>query len=204
MTPREKYANEAFECGLMAWMGYARSGHELALRDSLADMVHRVDAPRVVEAVSRGKDRKPKLVDKPHLPNHILITARADQQSALIEAQRRGAPEVAGLSRTFQPIPLRLLYSLHKWSDEIEAVAQDVIDRHRMGEELSQFKAGEVVRVIDRGSEFFAFFEAQQPIFLKMVQAAHDPHPFAEVEVQVFGRAVPVKVDPLYVKKGAA
>lgn len=204
MTPREEYAREAAERGLMALMGYARSGKELALRESLDSIVDRVDAPRVIEAVSRGKNRKPKLEDRPHLPNHILITATADQHHALIDAQRRAAPEVAGLSRTFQQIPLRLIYSLHKWSDGIEAVAQDGINRHRMGEELSQFNAGEAVQVIDRGSEFFAFFEAQSPIFLRMVQAAHDPHPFAEVEVQVFGRAVPVKVDPLYVKKGAA
>ena len=201
MTPREQFAREAESRGLMAWIAYARSGRELALRDSLAGMFVRVDAPRVIEAVSRGKDRRPKLEDRPHIQNHIIITGTAKQYQALIDAQRAQCPEVRGLASTFKAVPLRLLYSLHQWADAIEAVAAREVERHKCGEELSLFEAGEAVKVIDQRSEFYDFFEAQQPVFLRMVQAAHDKHPFAEVEIQVFGRAVPVKVDPLHVRK---
>ncbi len=201
MTPREQYAREMEARGLMAWIGYARSGRELALRDSMADMVDRVDAPRVIEAVSRGKDRRPKLEDRPHIQNHIIITGTAQQYQRLIDAQRAQCPEVKGLSGTFYAVPPKLLYSLRQWADEIDGIAASEVERYKRGEELSLFEAGEAVKVVDRGSEFFEFFEAQQPVFLRMVQAAHDKHPFAEVEIQVFGRAVPVRVDPLHVRK---
>lgn len=201
MTPREQFAQEAESRGLMAWLGYARSGMELALRDSMADMAERVDAPRVIEAVSRGKDRRPKLVDRPHIQNHIIITGTAQQYQGLIDAQRTQCPEVKGLASTFHAVPLKLLYSLRQWADGIEAIAAREVERYKRGEELSLFEAGEAVKVIGQRSEFFEFFEAQKPVFLRMVQAAHDKHPFAEVEIQVFGRAVPVKVDPLHVRK---
>lgn len=181
--------------GKMQIIGYARAGREFDLREELKADGYAVTVPRVVTAVSRGKDRKAKLEDAPLLPNYLFFDMTVDQYHSLTSA----GGKYKFLSSTYQIVPMRLNASMNRWVARVEREAQREVERYKRGEELSMFQNGEGVRITD--GPFAEWLDGQNVTFRRMVHAAHQPFPSAEVEVSIFGRITKLEVDPLSVRR---
>ena len=179
----------------MQIIAYARASHEFDTRDALRWDGFSAIVPRRVEPVSRGKERRPKLEDAPLLPNYVFIDLSADGYHRLI----RSRGKYKWMAGTFLTIPIHLERAMSRWAETVEAEAQRELDRYRRGEELSLFSCGEAVRITE--GPFAEWIEGQNITFRRMVQAAHDTFPRAEVEVELFGRIARLEVDPLHVRK---
>lgn len=181
--------------GSMQAILYSRAGHEFDVRDELKTDGYAATVPRKVETVSRGKDRRPKLEDLPLLPNYIFLDCALDQYHRLI----RTVGQYKYLASTFQIIPARLEANMTRWAAGIEREAQKEIERYKRGEELSLYRNGELLHVVH--GPFAEWLQNQHVTFRRMIQAAHDTFPRAEVEVELFGRVTRVEVDPLHIRR---
>lgn len=179
----------------MQAIGYARAGHEFDLRDELQADGYAITVPRKIITTSRGKDRKAKLEDMPLLPNYLFFDLTLNQYHQLI----RDAGKYKYLASTYQIIPKRLERNMDRWAAGVERIAQKEIDRYKRGEELSLFTEGETLEVTE--GPFATWLESQHVTFVCMVQAAHDVHPRAKVEAELFGRVTELDLDPLHVRR---
>ena len=179
----------------MQIIAYGRAGHEFEIRDELKADGYAATVPRKVITTSRGKDRKAKLEDVPLLPNYIFLDMTLDQYHQLI----RTSGQYKYLTSTFQIIPHRLERNMTRWAAGIEATAQKEIDRYKRGEELSLFRQGEHLHITH--GPFAEWLDGQNVTFRRMVHAAHNTFPRAEVEVELFGRVTRLEVDPLDVRR---
>ncbi|MEP0147090.1 hypothetical protein [Pseudophaeobacter sp.] len=169
--------------------GAEKERGEFAVERQLRALGLQAHAPRKIEFKRVGKKRYPDPVTSAYLPSYIFAEIPAAKFAAAIQCN--------GLRPTMMAIPQQevrrhVLSFIDRVAAENMEAERIVASRDRAA--MCQFKPGQALEV------FEGPFKDRILHFQRMVQAAHDMHPMIEAEVEIFGRAVRVKADPLDVK----
>jgi transcriptional antiterminator NusG len=162
---------------------YAATGREFDVARDLAGLEIDAWCGRVINWKRTGKDRRPRPVEEPALPNYIFAEMTADQFHRARQVKHL-APTMIMLSRASVPgyTEFRDTVDARYRADDHARRCADVV--------IEPFEVGEVLNVI--GGPFADLCGK----FRRVVQAAHDLHPKIEMD---FG-SLTVRVDPLDVR----
>lgn len=174
----------------MNWIGYAKAGTEVEAQEAIMGLGIEAFVPMLMKAERYGKNRRPVPVERAVLPNVIFIRGTADDFHKLVALKE--------ISRTLLGFPDKT------WARDvapfIDACAGEYARmkaKIEAGERLSAFTAGEALSITDGA------FADMVATFRRVVEASHEPFPMIEADVEIMGRAVKMKLDPLTVKKRA-
>ena len=172
--------------------GAEKERGEFAVERQLRDLGLQAHAPRKIEFKRVGKKRYPDPVTTAYLPGYIFAEIPAAKYASAIQCN--------GLRPTLMAIPHQevqrhVLRFIDRAVSENAEAERIVARRDRPA--MCQFKSGEALEVLAGP------FLERVLHFRRMTQASHDVYPMIEAEIEVFGQAVRVKMDPLDVK-GAA
>jgi transcription antitermination factor NusG len=168
------------------WIGYARTGAEMAVGAEISALGIACRVPVQVTAQRRGKRRYAEAVITPALPNYVLIRATPDEWHQL-----RGIKHLRG---TMLAVSAQAGASLDKWIDRTAADYAARIAQIEAGQRLEEYHPGEILRLTTGP------FADVLGRFRRLVDRGEDI-PLIEVEVTAFGRAVNVRADPLQVRR---
>jgi len=172
--------------------GAEKERGEFAVERQLRALGLQAHAPRKIEFKRVGKKRQPDPVTSPYLPGYIFAEIPAAKFAAAIQCN--------GLRPTMMAIPPQevrrhVLSFIDRVAAENMEAERIVASRDRAA--MCQYKTGQSLEILAGP------FQERAVRFLRMVKASHDMHPMIEVEAELFGQGVRMKVDPLDVK-GAA
>ena len=170
---------------MTAILAYATTGKELHVMDALTDacIPHwrgiRIDFER------RGKSRIAQPYTYPVLPNYIHITT--DDLYPL--------SKIKHLSRTVQFLTRGGVASFQAFTAKADAAATEALRIVGNRQAIAQFKANEEIKIIAGA------FAGQFASFKAIINPSHMHHPLISAEIQIFGRATNVTLDPLNTAK---
>lgn len=168
------------------WIGYAKSGKEFDVMEAIQDLSIEAWVARKVEVIRSGKDRWPRAITSPLLPNYVFITCN--------EAQWHQLASVKHLAPTKMLIP-RVTGLLTDFFNRADAEYSDRTARIAAGERLEQFSEGEALEIISGP------LAGQMATFRRIVESITDPFPKIRGEVSMMGQTVTADIDPLDVRR---
>lgn len=166
-------------------LAYAATGKELHVMDALAEAAIPYWRGIRIDFERRGKSRIAQPYTYPVLQNYLWITT--DDLYPL--------SSIKHLSRTMQFLTPGSVKEFQAFANKADAAATEALRIAGNRELIAQYKAGETIR-ITAGA-----FEGQFASFKALVNGPHLLHPMIRAEVQIFGRATQVDVDPLNTAK---
>lgn len=172
------------------YLAYITTGKEFEVRDKLTERGIACWIARKVDLVRRGKRRRPDVVVSPYWNNYAFVTLADEDWHDL-----RDRP-VKHLAPTMHPLrrdDLKEFAALRSSNDEAYTHAMRTIESATKAE-LAEYRRGQAIKPIS-GS-----FADTLLRFRRIVESAHDLHPMIEAEMDLMGRVVRVKVDPLDVR----
>lgn len=172
------------------WIGYAKAGQEFAVRDDAQALGLDVRVGRVLESRRVGNARRETAYDRPHAPNYFFALVTDDQWHQLHRLKHVG---------TLRLIPKGEERSVLAYLDALEADYAERSARVAMGERLSSYQDGDLVR-ITHGA-----LAGSLAKFRALVDAARDIDVRVAVEVgNIAGVPITMKMDPHHISREAA
>lgn len=171
------------------WLAYATTAQELNAQEACEALGYTAIVPRKVEAVRRGKKRWAEAIVSPYLPNYVWVEGGPDAFYAI-----RDIKEFRGSAMGITPQSERGVRAF------IERVERDFATR------MAQIEAGERVAEYQPGdllSEMTGPFAGKVARFRRMIESAYSLFPSIEAEMELMGRVVRVKMDPINVRRVA-
>lgn len=162
---------------------------EFAVVTQLQAMGFEAWCPRLIEFKRQGKRRRPDPIITPYLPGYVFVESPEERFHEVHAAQ--------GLAQTLMAVSEAEMRRVAQFRAKVDAEndrAEKIIaanDRAAM----IQFASGEALEILSGP------FKDRIVKFKRMVDAAHEMHPMVEAEMDLMGSKVPVRVDPLDVKR---
>ncbi len=169
--------------------GAEKERGEFAVERQLRALGLQAHAPRKIEFKRVGKKRHPDPVTSAYLPGYIFAEIPAAKFTAAIQCN--------GLRPTMMAIPPQeVMRHVLRFIDRVggeNAEAERIIaSRDRAA--MCQFQTGQALDVLAGP------FADRIVEFERMVQASHDMHPMIEAKMEILGRLVRTRIDPLDVR----
>lgn len=170
------------------WIGYARTHKEFDVESELLDLGFAATVPRKVEAIRSGTRRWPEPRIMPYLPNYVFLCVDPANWPKL--------SRVKHLSRTRQAIPRTSAQPVSTFLARVEGEYLSRMSQIEAGERLAEYQPGDMLKILGPFGECLARFRS-------IVERADSIYPEIVAEIDIMGRAVTVRADPLHVKKAA-
>lgn len=168
------------------YLGYAKSGKEFEVEQSLRDLGISVWCGRVIESKRIGKRRKAEYHEMPKLPNYMFMD--------LTEHTFYDAAEVKHLYPFFFALTSLDLRDLGTFKREVEADYAEADRARRRGEKIvAEYQPGEAVMAVQGP------FREKLMRFRRVVENS-EPIQY-EMETELFGRVTRVHADPLDLRR---
>ena len=142
--------------------------------------------PRRVDLIRQGKRRRPDRVITAAWPRYIFADCTPEQWHDLTS--------IKGL-RSVTWVPDKEAQSIRKQANAIERAFLQRMAQIEAGERVAEYEPGHILQIVS------GEFAGQLAAFTRMVERADEMFPQIEAEMAMMGRAVRVKLDPLYVRK---
>lgn len=171
-------------------LGYARTGKELEVMDALTAAGIPYWRGITVDFVRKGKNRTAEPVERPSLPNYIWLQPSDPEQIAAMR-------EVKFLARTVKFLcdgSARAFAAFAREADARRAEADRIVGNRAA---ICEYKHGDRIEIRDGA------LAGQFATFRRMVETAADLHPRVEADMLMMGGVVPVRLDPLSVRRAA-
>ena len=141
-----------------------------------------------------GNAREASLTIAPYFPSLIFVTIDQADFATLHSIRHLGRKWLA-IAGQRDGRRIGDAASVDRFFAEAEAELQEAIKIDQQAKDrralMAEFKAGQAVQALDGP------FKEKVAHFVKLTHAPHDPHPVAVVEVEVMGRTVLTKIDPI-------
>jgi transcription antitermination factor NusG len=142
--------------------------------------------PRRVDLIRQGKRRRPDAIITAAWPRYIFADCTPDEWHHL--------KDIKGF-RSVTWVPDREAQSIRKQAHAIERAFEQRMAQIEAGERVSEYEPGALLNIIS------GEFAGQVATFTRMVEQAGEIFPRIKAEMEFFGRAVKVDLDPLDVRK---
>jgi len=170
----------------ITYLGYARSGKEVEVTESIKAMDLAVYCPMRIEFIRRGKDRRARRVESPYLQNYIFAEIPAERFLDVLA--------VKYLASTLTPLSGADMRSLWQFRDMVEDEYADAKRISQNQAAICEYKAGQAIQALD------GRFSDKMLTFRSMVERAHDMYPKVVAGMEMMGRELTVELDPLNVR----
>jgi hypothetical protein len=177
---------------MTTWLAYIQTGREFEVAAELEARGFPVWVARKITLERRGKRRRPDVIESPYLPNYAFL----DLDDAAFHRLMHTNRPVKYLARTMTALRRddeAALMAFRADIDRAYANAQKHVQNASRAD-LAEYRRGQAIRQISGP------FADTLLRFRRLVEGAADLHPMIEAEMDLMGRAVRVKVDPLDVK----
>lgn len=170
-------------------LGYARTGKELEVMDALTAAGIPYWRGTRVDFVRKGKQRTPEPVESPALPNYVWL-----QPDSIQELHFARIKYLAHTVHFLSESSVRAFAAFAREVDARRAEADRIVGNRAA---ICEYKHGDRIEIRDGA------LAGQFATFRRMVETAADLHPRVEADMEMMGAYVPVRLDPLSVRRAA-
>ncbi len=142
--------------------------------------------PRRVDMIRQGKRRRPNPVISAAWPRYIFAEITEDQWHWLRDSKH---------IRSIAWVPEREAQSIRKQADAIERAFTQRMAQIEAGDRVSEYEPGAVLQIVS------GEFAGQIATFTRLADGSNDIFPRIRAEMEMFGRAVKLDLDPLDVRR---
>lgn len=168
------------------WIGYAKTGKEFEVTASLDEIGITAHCAQKVEAIRRGKQRRPEIITTPVLPNYVMIETDNDDGYYAIAG-------VKHLHGNLHRVPRGDERGVRAFLSCCDIDYQDWMRRIEAGERVSEYQVDQAIKIISGPMrDMLATFRA--------TVETGGAYPKIQAEVMMMGRAVSALFDPLDVR----
>lgn len=189
---RERPATQQREGRQVSWyLLYAKAKHEFEAADAVREITGEAHCARKMVERFKGKSRTAVYDDAPMLPNFIFAKIPVERYLDVMAIR-----ELASAAMPICETEMRL-YVL-PWLNRVSFEYACMERRRDSGRAAQAYTSGQLL------SFSSTRFTERTATFRRMVMEAHDLYPMIEADMDMMGRIVRVKVDPLEVKAVAS
>lgn len=175
---------------MTTYLAYATSNKEFEVQQALEERGFTVWCGRKVDFLRRGKKRRAEAVISPKLPNYLFLTLTDDEWH---EMRSKPVKYLAPTMYLLKQHDEEQLNHFKALVDYDHAEGMKIAERNDKAEMVQFTKGQDLVDLRGR-------FGEQALKFRRIVERAND-YPLVEVETEMMGRVVTVRLDPLDVKE---
>ena len=170
------------------WVIATTTGQEQTVQEQLEALGLTCSVPLRVDVIRQGKRRRPDVVERAYLPGYAFGWFGNDDWHAVKHAKH--VRTMMGVSEPSERLVLAFIARVE--ADYMARKAQ--IDA---GLRVEEYNPGDLLQIMTGP------FAGQLARFTRMLETAHDVFPMIEAELDVFGRAARVQVDPITARRAA-
>ena len=167
------------------WVIATTTGHEQDVQEQLEALGIMCSVPLRVDLIRQGKRRRPDVVERAYLPGYAFAWF-GDGDWHMVKAAKH-VRTMMGVSAQAERLVMAFL-------NRVEADYLERMMQIEAGLRVDEYNPGDLLQIMTGP------FAGQLARFTRMLETAHDVFPVIEAEVQLFGRAARVRVDPIAAK----